>query len=124
MQQNLQRTLDGNKCPPQPPLHFWCVCAFPGHDSVDDMLDTENKRLAENLATKVSRLKSVSHNRQTPITRFTVFTGASSRRMLSQHLPWHHVGVQKLTHIDGGEALPSMPLVGVTFMAATSGSAE
>ncbi|XP_056271655.1 BET1-like protein isoform X4 [Pseudoliparis swirei] len=33
-----------------------------GHDSVDDMLDTENKRLAENLATKVSRLKSLAYD--------------------------------------------------------------
>ncbi|XP_056271651.1 BET1-like protein isoform X1 [Pseudoliparis swirei] len=35
---------------------------FNGHDSVDDMLDTENKRLAENLATKVSRLKSLAYD--------------------------------------------------------------
>ncbi|XP_058502220.1 BET1-like protein isoform X1 [Solea solea] len=33
-----------------------------GHDSVDDMLDAENKRLAENLATKVSRLKSLAYD--------------------------------------------------------------
>lgn len=32
----------------------------PGAGSVDDMLDAENKRLADNLASKVSRLKSVS----------------------------------------------------------------
>ncbi|XP_058502221.1 BET1-like protein isoform X2 [Solea solea] len=32
------------------------------HDSVDDMLDAENKRLAENLATKVSRLKSLAYD--------------------------------------------------------------
>lgn len=32
----------------------------PGAGAVDDVLDAENKRLAENLATKVSRLKSVS----------------------------------------------------------------
>uniref|UniRef100_A0A3P8TT94 Bet1 golgi vesicular membrane trafficking protein like n=1 Tax=Amphiprion percula TaxID=161767 RepID=A0A3P8TT94_AMPPE len=32
-----------------------------GHGSVDDMLDAENKRMAENLATKVSRLKSDSN---------------------------------------------------------------
>lgn len=32
-----------------------------GHGSVDDMLDAENKLLAENLATKVSRLKSVGY---------------------------------------------------------------
>lgn len=31
-----------------------------GAGAVDDVLDAENKRLAENLATKVSRLKSVS----------------------------------------------------------------
>ncbi|KAM9807683.1 BET1-like protein [Neosynchiropus ocellatus] len=31
-----------------------------GHGSVEDMLDSENKRLAENLATKVSRLKSLA----------------------------------------------------------------
>lgn len=31
-----------------------------GHGAVDDMLDAENKLMAENLATKVSRLKSVS----------------------------------------------------------------
>lgn len=36
---------------------------FSDHDSVDDMLDAKNKRLAENLATKVSRLKSVSQTR-------------------------------------------------------------
>ncbi|KAM7397339.1 hypothetical protein PAMP_020320 [Pampus punctatissimus] len=33
-----------------------------GHGSVDDMLDTENKRLAENLASKVSRLKSLAYD--------------------------------------------------------------
>ncbi|XP_070828403.1 BET1-like protein [Chaetodon trifascialis] len=33
-----------------------------GHSSVDDMLDAENKRLAENLATKVSRLKSLAYD--------------------------------------------------------------
>lgn len=38
----------------------------PGPGSVDDMLDAENKRLAENLATKVSRLKSVSDSHQPP----------------------------------------------------------
>uniref|UniRef100_A0AAQ4R8V5 t-SNARE coiled-coil homology domain-containing protein n=1 Tax=Gasterosteus aculeatus aculeatus TaxID=481459 RepID=A0AAQ4R8V5_GASAC len=32
------------------------------HDSVDDLLDQENKRLAENLATKVSRLKSLAYD--------------------------------------------------------------
>ncbi|GLD73112.1 BET1-like protein isoform X1, partial [Lates japonicus] len=32
-----------------------------GHGSVDDMLDAENKRMAENLATKVSRLKSLAY---------------------------------------------------------------
>ncbi|XP_060764546.1 BET1-like protein isoform X3 [Neoarius graeffei] len=32
-----------------------------GHGSVDDMLDVENKRMAENLANKVSRLKSDSN---------------------------------------------------------------
>lgn len=37
---------------------------FSGHGSVDDMLDAENKRIAENLASKVSRLKSVRHNQQ------------------------------------------------------------
>lgn len=31
-----------------------------GHGAVDDMLDEENKRMAENLATKVSRLKSLA----------------------------------------------------------------
>ncbi|XP_068169238.1 BET1-like protein isoform X1 [Antennarius striatus] len=30
--------------------------------SVDDMLDAENKRLAENLASKVSRLKSLAYD--------------------------------------------------------------
>lgn len=40
------------------------VCACPGHGSVDDVLDAENKRLAENLANKVSRLKSVGNNQQ------------------------------------------------------------
>ncbi|KAF3706092.1 BET1-like protein [Channa argus] len=33
-----------------------------GHGSVDDMLDAENKRLAENLATKVTRLKSLAYD--------------------------------------------------------------
>nr|XP_057930881.1 BET1-like protein isoform X1 [Doryrhamphus excisus] len=33
-----------------------------GHGSVEDMLDAENKRLAENLATKVSRLKSLAYD--------------------------------------------------------------
>ncbi|XP_042266781.1 BET1-like protein [Thunnus maccoyii] len=33
-----------------------------GHGSVDDVLDTENKRLAENLAAKVSRLKSLAYD--------------------------------------------------------------
>uniref|UniRef100_A0A3Q2CSD1 BET1-like protein n=1 Tax=Cyprinodon variegatus TaxID=28743 RepID=A0A3Q2CSD1_CYPVA len=32
------------------------------HGSMDDMLDTENKRLAENLASKVSRLKSLAYD--------------------------------------------------------------
>ncbi|KAK1161651.1 BET1-like protein [Huso huso] len=31
-----------------------------GHGAVDDMLDAENKRLAENLSSKVSRLKSLA----------------------------------------------------------------
>ncbi|MBN3270912.1 BET1L protein, partial [Polyodon spathula] len=31
-----------------------------GRGAVDDMLDAENKRLAENLASKVSRLKSLA----------------------------------------------------------------
>lgn len=34
---------------------------LPGHGAVDDMLDAENKILAENLSSKVSRLKSVRH---------------------------------------------------------------
>uniref|UniRef100_A0A665UB38 BET1-like protein n=1 Tax=Echeneis naucrates TaxID=173247 RepID=A0A665UB38_ECHNA len=38
------------------------LCAHPGHGSVDDMLDAENKRMAENLATKVSRLKSLAYD--------------------------------------------------------------
>uniref|UniRef100_A0A3Q2VPL8 BET1-like protein n=2 Tax=Haplochromini TaxID=319058 RepID=A0A3Q2VPL8_HAPBU len=38
------------------------VCACPGHGSVDDVLDAENKRLAENLANKVSRLKSLAYD--------------------------------------------------------------
>ncbi|XP_051915967.1 BET1-like protein [Hippocampus zosterae] len=33
-----------------------------GHGSVEDMLDVENKRLADNLATKVSRLKSLAYD--------------------------------------------------------------
>ncbi|XP_049579161.2 BET1-like protein [Syngnathus scovelli] len=33
-----------------------------GHGSVEDMLDAENKRLADNLATKVSRLKSLAYD--------------------------------------------------------------
>uniref|UniRef100_A0A3B4A6B2 Uncharacterized protein n=1 Tax=Periophthalmus magnuspinnatus TaxID=409849 RepID=A0A3B4A6B2_9GOBI len=32
-----------------------------GHSSVEDMLDAENKRMAENLSAKVSRLKSDSN---------------------------------------------------------------
>ncbi|XP_061780299.1 BET1-like protein [Nerophis lumbriciformis] len=32
-----------------------------GRGSVEDMLDVENKRLSENLATKVSRLKSLAY---------------------------------------------------------------
>lgn len=41
---------------------FVLLVVCPGAGSVDDMLDAENKRLAENLATKVSRLKSVSED--------------------------------------------------------------
>lgn len=41
---------------------FVLLVVCPGAGSVDDMLDVENKRLAENLATKVSRLKSVSED--------------------------------------------------------------
>ncbi|XP_020784451.1 BET1-like protein [Boleophthalmus pectinirostris] len=33
-----------------------------GHSSVEDMLDAENKRMAENLSTKVSRLKSLAYD--------------------------------------------------------------
>ncbi|KAF5908273.1 BET1-like protein, partial [Clarias magur] len=33
-----------------------------GHGAVDDMLDAENKRMAENLASKVSRLKSLAYD--------------------------------------------------------------
>ncbi|KAK9952074.1 hypothetical protein ABG768_017933 [Culter alburnus] len=33
-----------------------------GHGAVDDMLDAENKLMAENLATKVSRLKSLAYD--------------------------------------------------------------
>ncbi|XP_007568577.1 BET1-like protein [Poecilia latipinna] len=33
-----------------------------GHGSVDSMLDAENKRLADNLASKVSRLKSLAYD--------------------------------------------------------------
>ncbi|XP_035013654.2 BET1-like protein isoform X1 [Hippoglossus stenolepis] len=33
-----------------------------GHGAVDDMLDAENKRMAENLVTKVSRLKSLAYD--------------------------------------------------------------
>ncbi|XP_030587367.1 BET1-like protein [Archocentrus centrarchus] len=33
-----------------------------GHGSVDDILDAENKRLADNLASKVSRLKSLAYD--------------------------------------------------------------
>ncbi|KAG7473771.1 hypothetical protein MATL_G00099420 [Megalops atlanticus] len=33
-----------------------------GHGAVDDMLDAENKLLAENLASKVSRLKSLAYD--------------------------------------------------------------
>uniref|UniRef100_A0A8B9HBC7 BET1-like protein n=1 Tax=Astyanax mexicanus TaxID=7994 RepID=A0A8B9HBC7_ASTMX len=35
-------------------------CASNRHGAVDDMLDEENKRMADNLATKVSRLKSLA----------------------------------------------------------------
>ncbi|XP_029908959.1 BET1-like protein [Myripristis murdjan] len=33
-----------------------------GHGAVDDLLDAENKLLADNLATKVSRLKSLAYD--------------------------------------------------------------
>ncbi|KAK7893127.1 hypothetical protein WMY93_022279 [Mugilogobius chulae] len=33
-----------------------------GHSSVEEMLDAENKRMAENLAAKVSRLKSLAYD--------------------------------------------------------------
>ncbi|KAG7468422.1 hypothetical protein MATL_G00142720 [Megalops atlanticus] len=33
-----------------------------GHGAVDEMLDAENKLLADNLATKVSRLKSLAYD--------------------------------------------------------------
>ncbi|XP_033823977.1 BET1-like protein [Periophthalmus magnuspinnatus] len=33
-----------------------------GHSSVEDMLDAENKRMAENLSAKVSRLKSLAYD--------------------------------------------------------------
>ncbi|KAL6474570.1 hypothetical protein MHYP_G00181310 [Metynnis hypsauchen] len=33
-----------------------------GHGAVEDMLDEENKRMAENLAGKVSRLKSLAYD--------------------------------------------------------------
>ncbi|XP_061532773.1 BET1-like protein [Phycodurus eques] len=33
-----------------------------GHGTVEDMLDAENERLADNLATKVSRLKSLAYD--------------------------------------------------------------
>ncbi|XP_057691713.1 BET1-like protein [Corythoichthys intestinalis] len=33
-----------------------------GHGSVEDMLDAENKRLADSLVTKVSRLKSLAYD--------------------------------------------------------------
>ncbi|XP_051548704.1 BET1-like protein [Myxocyprinus asiaticus] len=33
-----------------------------GHGAVEDMLDAENKLLAENLASKVSRLKSLAYD--------------------------------------------------------------
>ncbi|XP_067293150.1 BET1-like protein [Pseudorasbora parva] len=33
-----------------------------GHGAVDDMLDAENKLMAENLASKVSRLKSLAYD--------------------------------------------------------------
>ncbi|XP_064193163.1 BET1-like protein [Anguilla rostrata] len=33
-----------------------------GHGAVDDMLDAENKLLADNLASKVSRLKSLAYD--------------------------------------------------------------
>lgn len=43
-------------------VSFWNPVCVSGHGSVDDMLDAENKRLAENLATKVSRLKSLAYD--------------------------------------------------------------
>ncbi|KAK2866953.1 hypothetical protein QQF64_022609 [Cirrhinus molitorella] len=33
-----------------------------GHGAVDDMLDAENRMMAENLASKVSRLKSLAYD--------------------------------------------------------------
>uniref|UniRef100_A0A9J7ZF06 BET1-like protein n=1 Tax=Cyprinus carpio carpio TaxID=630221 RepID=A0A9J7ZF06_CYPCA len=33
-----------------------------GHGAVDDMLDAENRLMAENLASKVSRLKSLAYD--------------------------------------------------------------
>ncbi|XP_075993128.1 BET1-like protein isoform X2 [Genypterus blacodes] len=33
-----------------------------GHSSVDDMLDADNKRMTDNLASKVSRLKSLAYD--------------------------------------------------------------
>lgn len=54
----------------------------PGHGSVDDLLDAENKRMAENLATKVSRLKSVSPNRQ-QLSRSSTNNDPNSRQTLS-----------------------------------------
>lgn len=35
---------------------------FLGHGAVDDMLDAENKHIAENLANKLSRLKSLAYD--------------------------------------------------------------
>ena len=43
-----------------------------GHGGVDDMLDAENKLLAENLASKVSRLKSVGCLKLTDVTVYPI----------------------------------------------------
>ncbi|XP_035498478.1 BET1-like protein isoform X3 [Scophthalmus maximus] len=45
--------------------HVLLLCKYTqglSHGSVDDLLDVENKRLAENLAAKVSRLKSLAYD--------------------------------------------------------------
>lgn len=69
------------------PFLIHCVYVSTGHGSVDDMLDAEKKRLAENLTTKVSRQKSVRTNEQ--ITKYIdrLLTGQGVTHVLSYCVP-------------------------------------